>query len=489
MNSQQQKMKQQQKLTPQQLNLMRMLQMPVTTLEQKIKDELEKNPMLDSIQVQDENAEQNEINEQNDSYDSPEQSDFKGTDNEEYYEDDDYSYRERMERDRNVEERRLDPSEGTSFTESLLRQMSLQPLSERQKTICNEIIGSIDGSGYLGRDLQMIANDMAFRSGLEVSDSEMEEMLAVIQSFDPAGVGARNLRECLSLQLARRGATDPDSQNAANIVENYFTQLSNKHYASIMTALKIDEATLNRALGVIRRLNPKPGWGRDDEHKGAEYIIPDFIVSRDGGIISFTLSSRNSPQLQLNSDYTAMLQDLETRKSLNSEERSTMQFIRSKSDEAMNLIETLRQREQTLSATMAAIVKKQTDFFLSGNRRDLKPMRLKDIAEATGFDESTISRVVNEKYVQCDFGTLLLKELFTKAVVTEQGDVMAVEHIKEALKKAIDEEDKGAPLTDEQLTQLLKEKGFNLSRRTVSKYREAMDIPVGRLRKELKNKA
>lgn len=485
MNSQRQKMKMQQKLTPQQLLLMRLLQLPVTSLEQKIKEEVEKNPML-------------EVNtsDPQEQYDSPDdgepmetsegEGDFKGIDIDEYFDDDDYSYRERMEKDRNGEERQMEFSDGVSFTESLMRQLGLQNLTERERTIGNEIIGSIDGTGYLGRDIQLIANDMAFRMGIDVTEEEMEKVLAAIQTFDPAGVGARNLQECLSLQLHRVNNPDEDTLRATDIVDNYFSQLSSKHYASLMTALKIDEKQLERALGVIRRLNPKPGWGREEEGKGAHYIISDFIVSREGGQLTFTLSDRNKPKLHLNSEYTEMMMQLDSRKGLNKNEQETLQFIKSKTEAAQWLMSTIDQRCETLASTMGAILKYQQAYFLSGDTEDIRPMRLKDIAEQTGFDESTISRVVNEKYVQTDFGTFLLKTLFVKAVVTEQGDLLAVEHIKEALRQIIDDEDKGEPLTDEDLTALLTEKGFKLSRRTVTKYRESMGIPVGRMRKEIK---
>ena len=485
MNSQRQKMKMQQKLTPQQLLLMRLLQLPVTSLEQKIKEEVEKNPMLEV-----------DTSDPQEQYDSPDdgepmetsegEGDFKGIDIDEYFDDDDYSYRERMEKDRNSEERQVEFSDGVSFTESLMRQLGLQNLTERERTIGNEIIGSIDGTGYLGRDIQLIANDMAFRMGIDVTEEEMEKVLAAIQTFDPAGVGARNLQECLSLQLHRANNPDEDTLRAIDIVDNYFSQLSSKHYASLMTALKIDEKQLERALGVIRRLNPKPGWGREEEGKGAHYIIPDFIVSREGGQLTFTLSDRNKPKLHLNSEYTEMMMQLDSRKGLNKNEQETLQFIKSKTEAAQWLMSTIDQRCETLASTMGAILKYQQAYFLSGDTEDIRPMRLKDIAEQTGFDESTISRVVNEKYVQTDFGTFLLKTLFVKAVVTEQGDLLAVEHIKEALRQIIDDEDKGEPLTDEDLTALLTEKGFKLSRRTVTKYRESMGIPVGRMRKEIK---
>lgn len=479
MNSQKQKMKMQQKLTPQQLLLMRLLQLPVTQLEQKIKEEVEKNPLLD-VESEEENYPDETAEEYNDTPEEGE--DFHGIDMDDYY-DDDYSYRERLERDYNREERHFEVSESESFTESLIRQLELRNLSEREKRIGMEIIGSIDGSGYLGRDIQIIANDLAFRYNMEVSDKEMEEMLQEIQSFDPAGVGATSLQECLSLQLHRMDPADRLTGQATLVVDKYFAQLSSKHYAALMTLLKVDEKTLKEILGVIRRLNPKPGWGREEEHRGAHYIIPDFIVVREGDRLSFTLNDRNRPRLRMNSEYTEMLQKLSSQKKLSSGERETLQFIKSKNDDAQGFIDTLQQREQTLSNTLSAILKYQKAYFMSGDTADLRPMRLKDIAQLSGYDESTISRVVNAKYVQTDFGTFLLKELFSKAVATDTGDVLAIEHLKEALQKIIDQEDKKEPLTDEALTQLLQEQGFLLSRRTVTKYRESMGIPVGKMRK------
>lgn len=477
MITQKQKMKMQQKLTPQQLMLMRLLQLPVTSLEQHIKEEVEKNPMLEIESGPDEIQENNEVDNDGD--------DFNGIDIDEYYEDEDYSYREQLEKDRNVEEHRIDPSEGTSFTEALLRQLRLRDIGDRDRVIAEEIIGSIDGSGYLGRDTQLIANDMAFRSGIDVSDDEVCAVLEIIQTFDPAGVGARNLQECLSLQLARMDQSDEDIRLATVIVKKHFSQLTNKHYSSLMTVLKVDEARLNRALAVIRRLNPKPGWGREEENKGAHYIIPDFIVSREGGQLNFSLSDRNRPPLKLNSEYTEMMQQLSNRKQLSSSERETLQFIKNKTEVAQGLIDSIQQRGQTLYTVMAAILRHQSAYFLSGDSHDLRPMRLKDIAAATGFDESTVSRVANQKYVQTDFGTFLLKELFSKAAVTDSGDIIVADHVKNALMQAVDNEDKRKPLTDEALTRILNEQGFKLSRRTVTKYREKLNIPVGRLRKEL----
>ena len=486
MISQKQKMKTEQKLTPQQLLLMRLLQLPVTSLEQRIKEEVEKNPLLEVDESQSSGPTRDDNPEPAEAGDAADD-DFHGIDIDEYYDDDDYSYREKLEKDHNAEKHTLELSDGISFTDFLSQQFHLRSLSERQRVLGDEIIGSIDESGYLGRDLSLIANDLAFRSGIDVSDTEIEEVLAIVQSLDPAGVGARNLRECLLLQLRRLPQDNADNALATKIVESQFDRLTNKHYNSLMSLLKCDEKQLKRALGVIRRMNPKPGWGHEEEHKGSAYIIPDFIVSRDGNGISCTVNDHIGRSLRLSTEYTDMMQQLSTRRSLSQSEKETLQFIKNKSDEAQWLLDTLELRNATMTGIMSSILDYQHDYFMTGNSDDLRPMRLKDIAMLCGYDESTISRVVNQKYVQTDFGTMLLKDLFSKAAVTDKGDIVAVDNIKRDLQAIVDNEDKSFPLTDEALTKSLKEKGYTLSRRTVTKYRESMGIPVGRLRKEMNN--
>jgi len=489
MNSQNQRMKIQQKLTPQQLLLMKLLQLPVTRLEQKIKEEIEKNPM---IEIESENEEplsgdnydnyDEQNSGENDDYNDD---DFHGIDIDDYMDNDDYSYRERLERDPNTEEHRMELSAGPSFTESLLSQLRMHSLTERERTICLELIGSIDSDGYLSRDLQLIANDLAFRSGIEVDDEEMAQMLNIVQSLDPAGVAARNVQECLSIQLHRSEQKSDATLLATTIVDHYFNMLSNKHYNLLMNQLKTDEKTLNKAIDVIRHLNPKPGWGFEEEHKGAQYIVPDFIVNREGNRLSFILNERQSPKLRLNNEYSEMMQVLSSQKQLSAGERETLKFIKENSDAANWFIDTLHQRQVTLYNTMAAILQFQHNYFLSGLADDLKPMRLKDIAELTEYDESTISRVASQKYVQTEYGTFLLKDLFSKAVINDKGETLVTDKVKELLRTIIDKEDKQHPLTDEALTEQLKKQGIQLSRRTIAKYRQSMGIPVGRLRKEI----
>ncbi len=479
MTNQKLKQKLQQKLTPQQLLLMRLLQAPVIQLEQKIKEEVEQNPMLELEQADEEPL--HDMQEEEDNGDD----DFNGIDLNDYLDDDDYSYRERQERDLNTPEHRFELSDSASFTDNLMEQLRMQPLNERQERLATEIIGSLDGSGYLSRDLSLIANDMAFRANMDVSDEEMEQTLRLIQHLDPAGVGARNLQECLSLQLHRIDQPDEATLLATTIIDHYFQQLTNKHYDIMMRQLKIDKDELEEAIHVIQHLNPKPGWGREESSKGAPTITPDFIVTRDGDHLHLVLSDHNNPKLRLNNEYSELLQKLSIQPTLNKSEKETLRFIKDKSEDAHQLIDTLGQRQTTLYNTMSSILHYQRKFFLSGMIDDLRPMRLKDIAEMTHYDESTISRVVNQKYVLTDYGTFLLKDLFTKAVVNEKGEEMGTETIKKVLRQIIEQEDKQQPLTDEALAARLAQKGIQLSRRTVTKYRKNMDIPEARLRKKL----
>lgn len=481
MNAQRQKMKMQQKLTPQQLLLQRLLQVPGTLLDQQIKEEVEKNPLLEMEEPDDSYTDEAF----NDGAMDDEDGDFHGIDLEEYWDDDDYSYRERQESDPNQKTQQWESADAQSFSDYLLDQLRLQDLDERQRAICNELVGSIDGSGYLGRDIALITNDLILRANLNVSEQEVEQALDVIQQLDPPGVGARSLQECLSLQLHRLEKPTATTTLAITIVDKYFNQLANHRYDAMRNALKVNGEELNAAIAAIQRLNPKPGWGRGDIGKGAPAMIPDFVVARNGDQLSFALTDKNRPKLRINSEYVEMLDTLNSLPRLSPRDKETVQYIKTNREAASLYIDTLQQREATLSATMNALLRWQRAYFLSGNVSDLKPMKLKDIADATGYDESTISRVVNQKYVQTDFGTFLLKELFSKAVTNDDGDTVGMKEIHELLRKTIAAEDKRNPLTDEALTKILNDNGFSLSRRTVAKYREALDIPVARLRREL----
>lgn len=481
MNAQRQKMKMQQKLTPQQLLLQRLLQVPGTLLDQQIKEEVEKNPLLEMEEPSEEYTDEAFDDIEPDDNDD----DFHGIDLEEYWDEDDYSYRERQENDPNQKTQQWESADGQSFSDYLLDQLRLQELNERERAICNELVGSIDGSGYLGRDIALITNDLILRANLDVNEQEVEHALSIIQQLDPAGVGARSLQECLSLQLHRRENPSATTALATTIIDKYFDHLANKRYDAMRNALKVSDKELNAAIEEIQRLNPKPGWGRGDIGKGAPAVIPDFVVARNGDQLTFALTDKNRPKLRLNNEYIEMLDTLNSLPSLSPRDKETVQYIKTNRDTATLYIDTLQQREATLSATMNALLRWQRAYFLTGNVSDLKPMKLKDIADATGYDESTISRVVNQKYVQTDFGTFLLKELFSKAVTNDEGDTVGMKEVHELLRSIIAAEDKRNPLTDEALTQLLNDKGFSLSRRTVAKYREALNIPVARLRREL----
>lgn len=474
-NGQLQKMKMQQKLSPQQLLLMRLLQLPVTELEQRLKEEVEKNPMLEV------NTEGGDMVES-----LPESSiEDSGADEGIDTEDDDYSYRERQERDKNQDaHERVFIAEAT-FGDHLLEQLSMRNLTPRQQTIAEEIVGSLDDAGYVGRDIELIANDLAFTQGIEVSPHEVEEVLLEVQRLDPPGIAARNLQECLSLQLHRISKPDQAAQWAIQLIDQCFDQFVKHNYDRIMETLSLTEDQLDEAIGCIRRLNPKPGAG-ESESEHAHYVIPDFIVTNHEGQLSLMLNDGHLPQLQLNDYYQEMLQEYAQKKQLSPSEKEAYEFLRTNSDSANELVDTLKQRHVTMLRVMQTILRWQHKFFVTGDSADLRPLLQKDVAEKTGYDISTVSRVVNSKYVQTEFGTFLLKECFSQAITNGEGQEVATETVRQVLQAAVDAEDKRNPLSDEALSQLLKDQGYPVARRTVAKYREMLGIPVCRLRRQLK---
>ena len=472
MIGQQQKMKMQQKLSPQQLMLMQLLQLPVTELEQKLKEEVEKNPLLE---ITDQAPAQME------SLPDQEVGDSLMAD----ADDDDYSYRERQERDKNQDRHEMMYVAETSFVDRLMAQLALKPLTDRQRMIADELIGSLDDAGYLSREVPLVANDMAFTQGVEVSDDEVLEVLRVVQSLDPAGIGARSLQECLSLQLNRIAQPSPAEQAATAVVDRCFDLFVKHNYARIVDQLGISEELLEEAIGCIRKLNPKPGMG-DGEAAQSHYIIPDFIVTRMDETLHLALNDAHLPQLKLDAYYVDMLKGMKTAARPTPGDREAIDYLQTNLESATGLMEVLRQRQVTMMRVMQVILKRQRRFFLTGDSADLKPLLQKDVAELTGYDISTISRVVNSKYVQTEFGTFLLKECFSQGVTTESGDEVSVEAIRQELQQLVDNEDKRSPLTDDELAQRLNEKGYPVARRTVAKYREKMGIPIGRLRRMLK---
>lgn len=467
-------MKMQQKLSPQQLLLLQLIQMPVTELEQRLKEEVEKNPVLEVSSS---------------ASDVMEPLPESGTEGYDMMtadtDDDDYSYRERQERDRNIDVHEKVFVSEDSYFDHLMGQLSMRTLSPRQYDIAQEIVGSLDDAGYVGRSLDLIANDLAFTQGIEVNPTEVEEVLHIIQQMDPPGIAARNLQECLSLQLHRSDEQSDDVRWAIAIVDNCFEPFASHNYRRVMDELSLTESQLDAAIARIRRLNPKPGTG-DTDTSHARYIIPDFIVTRHEDQLTLTLNDRYLPQLQKSQDYHDMLQQLESLRKPSPGEKQALDFLRSNFESADLLVDTLQQRHTSLQRVMRVILKKQYRFFLTGDTADLKPLLQKDVAAQTGYDISTISRVVNSKYVQTEFGTFLLKECFSQSIVNDEGQEVATEAVRRELKAIVDAEDKRNPLSDEALAQKLAQQGFPVARRTVAKYREMLGIPVGRLRRQLK---
>ena len=458
----------QQKLSPQQIQLMRLLQLPVTDLEQAIKEEVEKNPLLEAEEQDTEPLPSTN----NDT------SDWDTADDEGF----DYDYHEHLEHDPNMVHHEFVVSDTQSSTERLLAQLALKPISERQLTIATEIIGTLDDAGYLSRDLALVANDLAFRQGIEADDEEMQEALHTVQSLDPAGIGARNLRECLLLQLQRRvesGERRTELTNAIAIVRNHFDDFAAHRYEHICEALGIDDEQFEEAADIIRHLNPKPAGSSDLDTDTAAMVIPDIVLTQHDGQLQFYLNDSHLPRLSLNEYYTDMLHEMEAVKG----DRATIQFLRTKQADAQGFIDLLQQRHDTMVRVMRYIVKHQRRFLLTGDPDQLLPLRQREVAEATGLDISTVSRMANSKYLQTDFGTIALKECFSKGMATDDGDEVAIETIKQRLADLIANENKQAPLSDDALAKQLNDQGLPLARRTVAKYREQLGIPVARLRR------
>jgi RNA polymerase sigma-54 factor len=502
-----------QKLSPQQIQLMKLLQIPTATLDQRIKEELEANPALEESEDQEEVIDVGEEVEDNygggDAKESeeaePEPDLMKEEEFElddyltEYIEDDPSSYKLRSDNYSIEEEDKSIPiAVESSFHEYLERQLGLLDLKdERTFTIASQIIGSIDDDGYLRREPIAIIDDLMFSQNITTTEEEINELLSKIQRFDPPGTGARNLQECLKLQLEHRynreelnGEEKRTVLNAIKIIGQYFDQFSKKHYIKLKRQLGVNDEDLKYAIDEILRLNPKPASGHDGggNRKNIHYIVPDFIIVNRDGELDLTLNSRNAPDLRINDQYKDMLKSYKVNqkgKRANRQEKEAVMFIKQKIDSAKWFIDAIRQRQQTMYRTMYAILQYQYDFFLSGDQKTLRPMILKDIAEITGLDISTVSRVANSKFVQTEFGTKRLKDFFSESLMTKNGEEVSTLEVKKILTDIISNENKRKPLSDEKLKNMLRDKGYNIARRTVAKYREQLNIPVARLRKEL----
>ncbi|MDX9905532.1 MAG: RNA polymerase factor sigma-54 [Bacteroidales bacterium] len=484
-----------QKLSPQQILLMKLLQIPTIALEQRIKQEIEENPALDMPEDGLDNKDDDDFGDTDDGPlgddDDAETDDFKDKSPEDEFDFNDYldegdipDYRLTVNNQSPDEEQRDIPfAAGTSFQEFLTAQLGLRDVTEKQYQIGLTIIGNLDDAGYLQRDIAAMTDDMAFSQNMQVTREEILEVLKVIQDLDPPGVGARNLQECLLLQLRRKEDHHPDIETAILILERYFDEFTRKHYEKILKKTRITEPALKGAIQEILKLNPKPGDSISETTRQNQYVIPDFSVRNIDGELELTVNSRNAPELRISRTYLDMMETYAGNK--HSKGKEAMMFVKQKIDSAKWFIDAIKQRQNTLYVTMKAIMDYQEDYFRTGDETTLKPMILKDIAEKVNLDISTISRVANSKYVETPFGTFLLKTFFSESMQKESGEEVSTREIKKILSDFINAEEKGKPLTDEQLTEILKDKGYNIARRTVAKYREQLNIPVARLRKEL----
>jgi RNA polymerase sigma-54 factor len=467
-----------QRLSPQQIQLMKLLQVPTMELEQRIKQEIEENPALE------EGAEKDEEEDEFDNEDIEEEVEEEF--NMEDYISDDADYKTQVNNKGKDEDEKAIPLSGEqSFQERLSKQIALRFLDDTQYLIAETIIGNLDESGYLNRDIEAIVDDLAFSSNVSATEAEVEEILKMVQELDPAGIGARDLRECLLIQLERRQDGDITKYTAKKILQDYFEEFTKKHYKKIIKKLEISEADLKEAIDEIIRLNPKPGGSMKESSGNQQQVIPDFAVFESEGRLQLTIHGRNAPELKVSRDYKQMLQGYSEGAKSSKKDKEAVTFVKQKLDNAKWFIDAIKQRQNTLLLTMNAIMNYQKEYFLTGDETNLRPMILKDIAEIVELDISTISRVANSKYVQTDQGVFALKYFFSESLSTDSGEEVSTREVKKILSEAIDNEMKRKPLTDEKLTTLLKEKGYNIARRTVAKYREQLKIPVARLRKEL----
>lgn len=472
-----------QKLSPQQIQMIKLLELPTLQLEQRIKKELEENPALDEGQDEEDeySADENQDNEEK----NEEEEEFSFED---YIGDDDTpSYKlSANNTSKDDEQRDIPYSSSKSFHEHLSDQLRLKDVDDKEKLIAVFLIGNIDEDGYLRRELEAIVDDIAFSQNIEVTEEELQNVLSVVQELDPAGVGGQNLQECLMLQLERKENQSEYVLLAQKILAECFDEFTKKHYSKIMSKCSINEEELKSAIDVILKLNPKPGSSfGEPQTRSLQAIIPDFILDIVDGKIEIVLNSRNAPELKVSRNFSEMLKTYAGNKNAKKSDKDTMVFIKQKLDSAKWFIDAIVQRQNTLLFSMNAIAEFQEKFFLTGDETDLRPMILKDIAEVTGLDISTISRVANSKYVATPYGNYSLKYFFSEGMQTESGEEVSTREIKQILRDCIDAENKSKPLTDDKLAAILKSKGYQIARRTVAKYREQLDIPVARLRKEL----
>lgn len=478
----------QQKLSPQQIQFIKLLQVPTAELENRIEEELEINPVLEEGEEEDEEETFGSEEQQKQQEEEAPSAESEDVDIKDYLRDDDYtSYKTYNDDGEDDDDREMPIPMGTSLHETLLTQLGFMGLDERQDTIGKQLIGSIEGDGYIRRELESIVNDLAFSQGIETSLEEVESILKRIQAFDPAGIAARNLQECLLLQLDRMDdGQDVDVIVGKRIISECYEEFTKKHYAKILKKLDLDdEDYIKDAIELIVRLNPKPGGEVSTGMVKNQYVIPDFILTNNNGKLELALNSRNAPELRVSRSYVDMFKAYDKSDKKDKKLKEAVSFVKQKLDAAKWFIDAIKQRQHTLLRTMRAILEFQYDYFLEGDETKLRPMILKDIAQMINMDISTVSRVASSKTIQTDFGVFPLKYFFSEGIATDSGEEVSSREVKQIIKELIESEDKNKPLSDDKLEDLLNQKGYNIARRTVAKYREQLNIPVARLRKEM----
>lgn len=474
-----------QKLSPQQIQLMKLIQLPTQAFEQRLKQELEENPALESGKADSEGLEDS----YEDAYDDTNDSETISAEDiniDDYLSDDEIpDYRTQVNNySADDDEKSVPYAAGISFNQHLINQLSTVYLNDEEWAIAEFLVGSVDESGYIRRPLSDIMDDLAFTQNIYTNEQTIEKVLKTVQELDPPGVAARSLDECLIIQLNRKEPT-PSVETAIAIIDKSFDQFTKKHYEKLQAKHGLDEEGLKSAIAEIEKLNPKPGGSFSGSNRIVEHVVPDFSIKIIDGELELTLNGRNAPELHVSKEYTNLLKGYKSAKEKSKSQKDTVLFIKQKLDAAKWFIDAIKQRQQTLFVTMNSIMHYQKEYFLTGDERKLKPMILKDIADQIDMDVSTVSRVANSKYVDTPYGTKLIKEFFSEAMKNEQGEDVSTREIKKILETVIKEEDKKKPLTDDRLAKILKERGYPIARRTVAKYREQLGLPVARLRKQI----
>ncbi|MCP4055204.1 MAG: RNA polymerase factor sigma-54 [Mesoflavibacter sp.] len=475
-----------QKLSPQQIQLMKLIQLPTQAFEQRLKQELEENPALETGKEERKDDFDDNFDNSQDDYEDNDKIEAEDINVDDYLSDDEIpDYRTSANNySADDDEKSVPYASGTTFTQHLINQLNTFRLSDEERDIAEFLVGSVDESGYIRRSLSDIVDDLAFTQSVYTDEEKVENILKKVQQLDPAGVAARSLQECLSIQLHRK-EKHPDIELAIEIIDQAFEKFTKKHYKKLMQKFDVSEEQLKEAIHEIERLNPKPGGSYSGNNRIVEHVVPDFAIKIVDGELELTLNGRNAPELHVSREYNNMLKGYKESKDKSKQQKDAVLFIKQKLDAAKWFIEAIKQRQQTLFVTMSAIMHYQKEYFLTGDERKLKPMILKDIADEIDMDVSTVSRVANSKYVDTPYGTKLIKEFFSESMTNDQGEEVSTREIKKILETVIEEEDKKKPLTDAALSKILKEKGYPIARRTVAKYREQLDIPVARLRKTI----